>query len=225
MQSTDLKTLALSLACAGGVCLAAGPASADEDDEEGPGVPHIVVLGDGGTLELEFELVPAEDIAGVPTVTVFTPNFNPLPDPGEFTSNPLGGLADGFLNDDNGFESEEPLVGADITVTLTGITSGSEGDFFITLGDEFITSIGDAFALGEAFDDHPTFGLFSDDPSFTGSVGLTFDVTDANGIFSGTETFGLIISADPADAVVPEPTTAGLLAASALLAFRRRRSA
>jgi hypothetical protein len=221
VQPTDLKPLAFTLACVGGLTAATSPAFAGEDDEEAAGVPHIVVLGDGGSLELEFEQVPAVEVGGVPTVTVFTPNFNALA--GEYTSNPLGGLADGFLNDDNGFESEQPLTGANITATLTGITAGSEGDFFIVLGTDSITAIGQAFALGESFDDHPTFGLFSSDPSFTGSVGLTFDVTDANDVFAGTETFGLIISADPNDAVVPEPTTAGLLAAGALLTLRRRR--
>ncbi|MEM9108462.1 MAG: PEP-CTERM sorting domain-containing protein [Planctomycetota bacterium] len=199
------------------------PALADEDDEEGPGVPHIVVADEAGNLALEFELVPAVDINGIPTVTVFLPNYNALAD--EFTSNPVGGLSDGFLNDDNGFESEGIPAGSNIVISLEEVLFDDSDGFFVALGSEIIPTNATSFTLGNAFDDHPIFGLQSDDPDFVGSASLVFEVTDTNNALAGTETFGVIITTDPSLATVPEPSSALLLAGAGLIAARRRRRA
>ena len=207
-----------------GVTLALGlaaPALATEEEEEGPGVPHIVVINNEGTLELEFDGVLPVDINGVPTVTVFLPNFNEFAN--EFTSNPLGGLADGFLNDDNGFESEGLPTGSNFVVTLTDAESLEANGFFLSLGAELISGTGDSFTLGDAFDDHPIFGLESNNPNFVGSASLVFDITDTTGAVSGTEQFGVILTTDPALATVPEPSSLALLGLAGFAAVARRR--
>lgn len=176
---------------------------ADEPKDE-EGVPHIVLFDDAGQIGIEFNVVEPTIIEGIPTVTVFTSQFNELAS--EYTSAPLSGIDSGFLNDDSGFESELPLTGSNIVVTLTDIDPNSDGSpesFFVALGANFLTAQGQSFTLGSSFDTHPTYGLFSSDPLYTGSVTLIFELSDTNNILQGTQTIGVKISADPTDAILP----------------------
>ena len=172
------------------------PIARAQDKKEG--VPHIVIFNDAGSIGLEFNVVDPVIINGIPTITVFTSVFNALA--GEYTSAPLSGLDSGFINDDMAFESEMPFIGSNIVVTLTSIQTES-ADFFIALGAGFVFNPGQSFTLGSAFDSHPTYGLLSSDPNFTGNASLIFEIHDTNNILAGSSTLGVIISADPEDAI------------------------
>lgn len=172
----------------------------------------------------------------------------------EFLSNPVSALSSGFLNDDNGFESEDLPAGVNIQLDIANIGGTSSDPFFAALGSSLVTNIGDPvigalsgtgfaiiedeevvdvitgdtisdfFALGDAFDTHPLFGLSLASAGAVGSALIEATVTDTTGILSGVETIRFVITNDPSAFVVPEPATAGLLALGGMtLALRRRR--
>lgn len=167
--------------------------------EKKGGVPHIVVFDDMGALAIEIHELTPFDMGGIPTMTLYTSNFNQAA--GEYTTRPLSGLSSGFINDDLGYEAESPLIGSSIRLTLTTIESGSD-PFFVALGASFLVNAGQSITLGSSFDTHPTYGLLSSNPNFTGSASLIFTLNDANQVLSGSQTFRLILSADPEDGVV-----------------------
>jgi len=168
----------------------------DDKDEN----PHIVVFDDAGAVGVEFEVIAPDVVSGVETVTVFTSSFNQVA--GEYTSQPLSGAASGFINDDSAYESKGVPTGSNIRVTLIEVLPGSD-PFFVSLGASFITQTGQSFNLGSSFDSHPTYGLLSDDPGFTGSATLVFELSDTNNMLEPSAMVGVRISADPADAVIP----------------------
>lgn len=208
------------LMCA--ACLVAGVQKANAGEDDGDGAPHIAIADTGTALEVEFEIDFGLDQSGsVPVITLDASVFDsffggyrtfPIND----TPSPNDDL--GFVSEVEGAGEEGGVINGDIVVRLLS----SSDNFGARLGStDLFTDTDIDFELGTSFDTHPIWFAFNPEGDFT-SATASFEIFDVStgSIGSGAGSLGqfdLIVA-------VPEPTTAGLLAAASLMVIRRRRA-
>jgi hypothetical protein len=196
---------------------------------EGDGAPHVAIAQElSGDLELEFEVEAGLDESTTPpTLTLDVSAFDSfLGAYRTFAVNSTPSPNDdlGFVSEVEGSGTEGGAINGDIVVRMLQKSSNFEA----YLGDptqsanEIFTNASPDLNLGNQFDTHPIWVAANVQGDFTPATG-SFEVFDISGgaIGNGAESLGQF------DVVlaVPEPTTAGLLAAGGLLALRRRRQA
>jgi len=172
----------------------------------------------------------------------------------ESISSPAAGADTGFVNDDNGFESEGVLpVGTDINVTFATPDGAANDPFFVALGTNLFTNIGDPvigalsgegfevlddgevidlitgavladfFSLGDAFEAHPLFGLNLEADDAIGAALIDVTLSDAGGQLAGSTTFRFLLTNNPAAFQAVPDPATAFLLALGTAALLRRR--
>ncbi|MFD0892278.1 PEP-CTERM sorting domain-containing protein [Luteolibacter ambystomatis] len=124
------------------------------------------------------------------------------------------GTAEQFLFNSSAGRWNSPIAGADIHLTLVGLSEGLRiGD--ISALDIGLNAAGDEFHLGDDIDFTPAFWV--DASAAPGTYTATFKLTDESGLFQESGNFEFRFT------VVPEPSGTLLIAGAAALGIMRRR--